>query len=190
MQFKPTCIHTKKIIPVPVRWLPGRRRRGLWLTSPRPTGPAPCGRRRARRRVAQALSPAQLTFHTRQGEAALGQEPRPERGTRRAAARGPQHPPQSFWLFLAGPGVETPAWRLPPGAHSTCQGTPGARPGARGRSIHSRCAPHGGLRPRGPSAAPHPAAGPGHGGRGHRVLPSPGTKVLRKRQMTATGKGM
>lgn len=61
--------------------------------------------------------------------------------------------------------------------------------GSVGRRACPRRAPPDGLAP---SASPPalPQLVPGRRGHGRRVLPSPGTKVLRKRQMTATGKGM
>ena len=104
-----------------------------------------------------------------------------------------QHSRQSFRLLEAGsPGsqvgegerrVREPCSSLrapPPRASATCQRALGAP----ARPLQPVGAARGSL--------PNPSAPGARGarGRGRRVLPSPGTKVLRKRQMTATGKGM
>lgn len=87
---------------------------------------------------------------------------------------GPDHDAHSWEEVKGGSG--SPAPRLPPGAYSARLGYP---PGGAGNA--------GATRGRPPCP---PRRGPGRRGRDRRVLPNPGTKVLRKRQMTATGKGM
>lgn len=121
------------------------------------------------------------------------------RGVWSGASRGPVEPP-------AGPGVpgKVPALgagppRLQVGGDEGRVREPRAAPPP-GRPLRTP-RPHAwGRWERGPRRARAPPEGvpralrgraPGRRGReSRRVLPNPGTKVLRKRQMTATGKGM